>query len=291
MKVFVTGASGFIGSAIVQELLHAGHTVTGLARSAASAEAIRQQGAAAVMGDLENPDILKQAAASADGVIHTAFIHDFNEYAKANDTDKAAIMAIGEALEETSKPFIITAGILGLPNTTGMITEKDAAKNSPRSSEATGLALTQKGIHTSVVRLPPSVHDKGDKGFVPFIIQQARKHGVSAYPGVGDNRWPAVHRLDAARVFRLALEKGAKGALYNAVGETGVTTQSIAGIIGKQLNLPVTSLTGESLAKHFEWMNFFIGFDSPASSFITQEELNWKPVHITLQEDMERHYF
>ncbi|ANE51939.1 SDR family oxidoreductase [Flavisolibacter tropicus] len=291
MKVFVTGASGFIGSAVVKELISAGHQVIGLARTDSSAKTISDADADVLMGSLEDLDILKQGASQADGVIHTAFIHDFTQYAKANEADTAAINAMGEALMGTSKPLVVTAGILGLPSINGIITEDSAAQNSPRSSEATAMALAEKGVNASVVRLPPSVHDKGDKGFVPFIIQQARKNGVSAYPGEGNNRWPAVHRLDAAKVFQLAVEKGAKGALYNVIGDRGIEVKRIAELIGTKLNLPVASLVGEEAREHFEWMVGFIGFDSPATSFKTQERLGWKPTHIGLLEDMQQNYF
>ncbi|RFS14224.1 SDR family oxidoreductase [Emticicia sp. C21] len=291
MKVFVTGASGFIGSAVVKELIEAGHEVTGLARSEASAKAIREAGANVLIGGLEDIDVLKQGASQADGIIHTAFIHDFTQYAKAAETDKAAIHAMGEAISGTNKPLIVTAGILGLPKTGEYITEESHAINSPRGSEAAALALATQGINASVIRLPPSVHDKGDKGFVPFIINQAQKNGVSAYPAYGLNHWPAVHRLDAANLFRLALEKAEKGALYNAIGETGIEIKAIAELIGKKLNLPVASIEGEALATHFEWMSRFIGFDSPATGFKTQEALGWRPSHANLLEDMSENYF
>ncbi|GAB3517143.1 SDR family oxidoreductase [Emticicia fontis] len=291
MKVFVTGASGFIGSAIVKELLNAGHEVKGLARNEASAKAIGEAGAEVLQGGLEDIDILKKGASEADGVIHTAFIHDFTQYAKANDTDKAAIIAMGEAIKGTDKPLIVTAGILGLPKNGGYITEESLAVNSPRSSETTALVLAAQGINVSVVRLPPSVHDKGDKGFVPFIIYMAQKNGVSAYPADGLNHWPAVHRLDAARLFCLALEKSQKGALYNAIGESGIEVKAIAELIGQKLNLPVASLEGEELTTHFEWMSRFIGFDSPATGLKTQEALGWKPANLGLLEDVSENYF
>lgn len=291
MKLFVTGASGFIGSALVKELLDAGHQVTGLARSEASAKAIRDAGAAVLLGDLEDLTVLRQGAAAADGVIHTAFVHDFTQYAKANDTDKAAINAMCEALAGTARPIVVTAGILGLPPVNGIITEESKAQNARRSSEATAMEWAGKGVNASVVRLPPSVHDKGDKGFVPFIIRQARRQGVSAYPGEGANRWPAVHRLDAAKLFRLAAEAAAKGALYNAIGDEGIEVRTIAERIGKKLDVPVASVSGEEIAKHFDWMAGFIGFDSPASGLGTQERLGWRPVQIGLLEDLERNYF
>lgn len=291
MKVFVTGASGFIGSAVVKELINTGHKVIGLARSEASAKSISEAGADVLSGTLEDLQILKQGASRADGVIHTAFIHDFTRYAKANDTDKAAINAIGETLKGTDKPLIVTAGILGLPKTGGFVTEASINQHGPRSSEAVALKLAEDGINASVVRLPPSVHGKGDKGFVPFIIGQARKNGMSAYPNDGSNQWPAVHRFDAAKLFHLALEKAQKGALYNAIGETGIRVKSIAELIGKKLSLPVVPVTGDDIVKHFEWMSGFIGFDSAATALQTQQQLGWKPGGIGLLDDVAENYF
>ena len=291
MNVFVTGASGFIGSAVVRELIDAGHQVIGLARTTDSARTISNAGAAVLMGSLEDLGILKQGASQAEGVIHTAFIHDFNQYAKANEADKAALKAMGEALTGTNKPIVVTAGILGLPAINGHVSEDSVSQNSPRSSEATARMLAEQGVNASVIRLPPSVHDRGDKGFIPFIIHQARKNGLSAYPGNGNNRWPAVHRLDAAKAFRLAVEKGTKGALYNAIGDSGIAVKKIAELIGEKLNLPVASLSGEEAIQHFEWMNRFIGFDSPATALKTQEQLGWKPTQIGLLDDLQKNYF
>lgn len=291
MKVFVTGASGFIGSAVTRELISAGHQVVGLARSGESAKKIQDTGAAILMGDLTDLEVLKQGALNADGVIHTGFFHDFAQYEKAAAIDQTAINTMGEALIGTDKPIVVSAGILGLPLHDGFVTEESAAKYSIRFSEAAALVLAEKGVNASVVRLSPSVHDKGDHGFMPFIIAQARKHGVSAYPGNGANRWSAVHRLDAAKLFRLATEKAAKGALYNAVGDTGIEIKKIAELIGERLNLPVVSLSEEETVKHFEWMNRFIVFDNPATSIKTQEQLGWQPQHVGLLEDMEQNYF
>lgn len=291
MKVFVTGASGFIGSAIVQELLAAGHEVIGLARSDESAKKISAAGGRVLNGSLDDLDSLKQGASAADGIIHTAFIHDFSQYTKAAETDKAAIEAMGEVLKGTSKPIVITGGIIGLPKTGGFITEADAAPAFPRASEAAAMALAAANVNASIIRLPPSVHDKGDKGFIPFIISQARTKGVSAYVGDGNNRWPAVHRLDAAHLFRLALEKGAKGSRYNAVGDEGIPIRVIADVIGRHLNLPVTSVSPDKAVEHFDWMGRFITFDAPATSYTTREQLRWEPTQAGLLEDMQQHYF
>lgn len=292
MKIFVTGASGFIGSAIVSELTGAGHQVVGLARSEQSAKKIIRTGAEVLLGSLEDLEILKQGAKSSDAVVHAGFFHDFTQFEKAAAMDKAAIEAMGEVLIGTSKPIVVTAGILGLPLIDGIITEESRLPQGfSRFSEATALALAEKGVNASVIRLAPSVHDKGDKGFVPFIIGQARKYGISAYPTDGNNRWTAVHRLDAAEAFRLAVEKPAKGALYNVVGDTGIEVKRIAELIGEKLNLPVVSLQEEEIAKHFEWMNGFITFDSPATNSKTQEQLAWKPRHIGLLEEMQQNYF
>ncbi|WP_420148370.1 SDR family oxidoreductase [Spirosoma sp.] len=291
MRVFVTGASGFIGSAIVQELIKAGHQVVGLARSEESAQSLTKAGANVLRGSLEDPDCLKKGAAAADGVIHTAFIHDFSNYLAAAETDKRAIEAIGSVLTGSERPLVVTGGILGIRTDGSLITEDDPAPGFPRASEAAAMSLAEKGVRASVIRLPPSVHDAGDYGFVPFIINTARKKGVSAYVGNGHNRWPAVHRLDAAHLFRLALEKGAAGARYNAIGDEGIPVREIAEVIGKQLNLPVDSITPEDAAGHFDWMSRFIVFDSPATSLKTSQQLNWQPTHRGLIDDLNAGYY
>ncbi len=292
MKVFVTGASGFVGSAVVQELLQAGHQVVGLARSDASAKSLTDAGAEVLRGSLADVDSLQKGAKEADGVIHTAFIHDFSNYEAAAQTDKAAIEAIGAALVGTNCPFIVTGGTLGLKAShKDVVTEEDAAPPLPRASEATAISLVNDGVKASVIRLPPSVHDKGDKGFVPMLINVARAKGVSAYVGDGNNHWPAVHRLDAARLFRLALEKGTAGSRYNGIADGGIPVRELAEIIGKQLNLPVKSISPEEAAGHFTWMSRFIVLDSPATSTRTREELGWEPTHIGLIADMKENYF
>lgn len=297
MKVFVTGASGFIGSAIVKELMAAGHQVTGLARSEKSAKIIRAMGAGVAHGSLEDLEILEQNALQADGIIHAGFSHDFmisndiSQFPRAAEIDRTAINTMGEAIAGTHKPLVVTAGILGLPLINGQITEESIAENSLRASEATALKLAENGVHTSVIRLAPSVHDTGDYGFVPFIISQARKNGISAYPGDGSNRWMGIHRLDAARLFRLALEKGMRGALYNGVEEESIGIKKLAELIGEKLNVPVQSVSGEELNKHFEWLSHFITMDCPVTNKKTKEQLNWQPLHISLIKDMEQNYF
>lgn len=292
MKVFITGANGFIGSAVVKELLAAGHEVEGLARSDESAKAIIDAGAKVLKGDLEDLEALKQGALQADGIIHTAFVRNYEQFSIANNIDKAAIQAMGEAIEGTGKVMLVTTGMLGTPKTDGFVTEADALPELPRSSEATAIALAEKGINVSVVRLSPSVHDKGDRNFIPFMIRQAIKNGVAAYVGDGNNRWPAVHRLDAAHLFRLALEKGAKGQRYNAVADEGITIREIAEVIAEKMDLPLKPLlTEEEVTAHFEWLSWFVGFDSPATSYKTQEILGWKPTHLGLLDDIRENYF
>jgi len=297
MKIFVTGASGFIGSEIVKDLISAGHEVTGLARSEQSAKKISGLGAASLQADLTDLAILQQAAAEADGVIHTAFVHDFMQtgdfasFAAAAATDKAAILAMGAALKNTTKPVVVTAGILGLPLIDGYITEDSHFPSTAfRASETAAMELAGKGIHASVIRLAPSVHDKGDAGFIPFIIGRARQLQLSAYPAGGDIRWTAVHRKDAARAFRLAVEKANKGARYNVIAENGITLKSIATLIGEKLNLPVAAVAGEELQKHFDWMGRFIASDSPATNVKTKQALGWEPSGIGLREDMQQNY-
>ncbi|MEA5129826.1 MAG: hypothetical protein VB074_16745 [Proteiniphilum sp.] len=199
---------------------------------------------------------------------------------------------MGEAIEGTGKVMLVTTGMLGTPKTDGFVTEADALPELPRSSEATAIALAEKGINVSVVRLSPSVHDKGDRNFIPFMIRQGIKNGVAAYVGDGNNRWPAIHRLDAAHLFRLALEKGAKGQRYNAVADEGITIREIAEVIAEKMNLPLKPLlTEEEVTAHFEWLSWFVGFDSPATSYKTQEILEWTPTHIGLLDDMRENYF
>ncbi len=265
----------------------------GLARSDAAAKSLIDAGAKAHRGDLRDLDSLRIATAMSDGVIHCAFIHDFNNYGPSAEADIRAIETMGEALADSrNRPFIVTSGSLIVQAQNGLATEDDAPKpDFPRKSEQSALALAERGVSASVVRLPPSVHGDGDHGFVPMIIGVAREKGVSAYVGDGCDRWPAVHRLDAARLYRLALEKGAVGARYHAIGDQGVPTKDIAEVIGRRLNVPVVSKSRDEAADHFGWMAMFFGVDAPASCAKTQQELGWRATQPGLLADMERSYF
>jgi len=293
MRVFVTGATGFIGSAVVEELINAGHQVLGLARSDAAAKSLAAAGAEVHRGSLEDPESLRSGAAAADGVIHTAFIHDFANYGPAAEADRRAIETLGGAFAGSDRPLIVTSGTLLVQRQGSLATEEDAHNpNFPRKSEEVGLALAAGGVRASVLRLPPSVHGNGDHGFVPRLISIAREKGVSAYIGDGLNRWPAVHRLDAAHLYRLVLEKGTAGASYHGVADEGVPTREIAEAIGRGLNVPVVSKSQEAAADHFGWIARFFGIDGPASSALTQERLGWRPVQPGLIADLNaEHYF
>ena len=290
MRVFVTGATGFVGSAVVQELIAAGHEVLGLTRSEAGAAALRAAGAAVHHGSLEDLDSLHRGAADSDGVIHTAFIHDFSQYAASCERDRIAIEALGDALRGSTRPLLVTAGLLGLAQGRPAIeTDVPHAVSDavPRASEQTALALAAQGVHASVVRLPPSVHGEGDHGFVPMLIGFAREKGVSAWIGDGANLWSSVHRVDAARLYRLALERGARGEKYHAVAEQGVPFREIAAVIGRRLGVPALGKPAQEAAAHFGWFTLFAGMEAAAGSAWTREVLGWVPAQGTLLEDVD----
>jgi len=294
MRVFVTGATGFIGSAIVQELIAAGHQVLGLARSDASAGALAQIGVEAHRGDLSDTESLAAGARACDGVIHTAFIHDFSQFEANVETDRRAVEALAGALEGSDKPLVIASGTLMVAHA-HPATERDAPMSlaMPRAaSEATVLAAARRGVRGSVVRLPPTVHGAGDHGFVPRLIAAAREKGVSPYVGDGENRWPAVHRLDAARLFHLALERAEPGSRLHAAAEEGIPMRTIAQAIGQGLGVPVRSLAGEEAPAHFGFLAAFVAMDNPTSSALTRQTLRWDPREAGLLTDMgESGYF
>lgn len=314
MRVFVTGATGFIGSAVVQELVAAGHTVIGLARNAKAAQALASAGALAHRGTLDDPASLRAGAAQADGALHLAFIHGFHGMtpgqrlrvlfggwpggiaarfgAVITETDRRAIDALGEAFEGSGRPLVATFGTMGLVPS-GRMGEND--RPDPRSpgaaraaSEEVVLGWAARGVRACIVRLPPSVHGDGDTGLVPRLIRTARKKGFSAYVGEGANRWSAVHRRDAARLFRMVLEKGESGARYHGVAEEGVPFRDIATIIGNRLGVPVVGKTPKEAERVFSWLTPFVAADNPASSVLTRDRLGWQPREPDLLADLDR---
>ena len=286
MRVFVTGATGFVGSAVVAELLASGHEVLGLARSDASAAQLAQMGADVLRGTIQDHDALRRGASEADGVAHLAFNHDFSKFAQNVADDAGAIETIGTALEGSGRPLIVTSG-LALQPAGPIATESDnPGPHFPRRSEAAAAAAAAKGVRASAVRLPPSTHGKGDHGFVPTLINIAREKGVAAYVGDGENRWSATHRADAARVFRLALERGGEGGPFHAVAEESIPFRQIAEAIGKGLNLPVVSVAPNEAEAHFGWFAAFAAMDLAASSARTRALLDWTPTQPGLLADM-----
>lgn len=292
MHVFVTGASGFIGSAVLQELLSAGHTVTGLVRSDSAAAALEAKGAKASRGSLEDIDSIKRGASESDGVIHLAFNHDFTKFVENAQAERVAIEALGEVLAGSNRPLICASGTMMLPRgvlgTEYMGPESTSFPNPRAGNEELLVSLASKGVRSAAIRLSPTVHGEDDHGFIYRITQMARAKGVSAYVGDGLNHWPAVHRFDAARLFRLALEKGEAGARYHAVDEEGVPFKDIAEAIGKSLGVPTVSKTGEEVSAHFAgFMAHVVGADNRASSKKTQEQLGWTPTGPKLLADIE----
>lgn len=295
MKVFVTGATGFVGAALVADLLASGHQVLGLARSDEAARQVTAAGGVAHRGDLRDVESLQAGAEAADGVIHTGFIHDFSRFTDMCEVDARAIEAMGRALTLSGKPMVVAAGVAFVANGR-LATEADGgpapSEAYPRRTEQAAASVYEIGGHASVVRLAPSVHGRGDHGFVPMLISIARQKGFSAFIEDGSNRWAAISRPDAASLFRLALERGVAGATYHGVAEQGVAFRDIAVAIGKGLGLPVRSLTKEDAASHFGWFTGFASADCPASSDWTQAQLGWAPRGTTLLSDLsEPHYF
>ena len=291
MRIFLTGATGFIGSKIIPELRQAGHQVLGLTRSDAGAKQLTAAGAEVHRGDLEDPTTLRRGASSADAVIHCAFDHDFSRFVENCQKDKRNIEAIGEALVGSKRPLIVTSGTgMGSRGPGELASEDvfDASHANPRKiSEETGAAVAARGVNVSYVRLP-QVHDTKKQGLISPLIEISRAKGRVAYVGEGKNRWPAAHVSDVARLYRLAIERAEPGARYNAVGEEGVTAKDISEALGRSLKLPVVSLTGDEVAAHFGWMAMFAGVDMPASNAITRKKLGWTPVGPGLIADLDR---
>ncbi|TPL43097.1 SDR family oxidoreductase [Mesorhizobium sp. B2-4-6] len=315
MRVFVTGATGWIGSAVVKELVSAGHQVTGLTTTADGAERLKKLGAKARVGRLAQHDLLRDAAARCDAVIHTAFIHDLSHMSLTTrlrlfagalnggivasflrilaETESGAILALGSGLEGSGRPLVVTSGVAFLPQGKISTESDDHMSDSPNRSfsEAAALSLIARGVRSSIIRLAPTVHGFGDRGFAAQIIAAARKKGVSPYIDSGANRWAAVHRLDAAKLFRLALEKGVSGAKYHGVGEVGIPFRDIASLIATRLRLPAVGIPAAKAAKHFGILSNFVGLDNPASSEWTRQALGWVPEQESLLADMDAHYF
>ena len=289
MRIFVTGAPGFIGSRLVPELIQAGHRVLGLTRSEVGAQALRAAGAEVKHGNIEDLDSLRDGAAKSDGVIHLAFNHDFSQFQKNVDDDRKAIEAMGEVLLGSNRPFVITSGTAIASNIDGKPSTEDgptASWNPRAASELAVKELTARGINTSVVRLP-QVHDTRKQGLIPYVHAVAREKRLSAYIGDGSNRWPAAHVSDVARLYRLAFEKAEAGAIYHAVDEEGISMKAIAEALGRGLKIPVVSIKPEDAEAHFGWLARFAGHDMPSSGALTQQKLNWKPIGPDLITDLD----
>jgi nucleoside-diphosphate-sugar epimerase len=291
MHIYVTGATGWVGSAVVDELLRAGHTVTGLARSDAGAAALAAKGASVHRGSLEDLASLCAPVPAADGVIHTAFNHDFSRFAENAAVERAAIDALGAALAGSQRPLVVTSGIAVIAPGR-VVTEDDVRDPSahafPRDPESAAARWVDRGVRVAIVRLAPSVHGTGDHGFIPILISIARQHGIAAYVGDGANRWPGVHRLDAARLYRLAIEREAAHAVYHAIDEEGVPMRDIADVIARRLSIPAVSQDATDAQAHFGWFAPFVGLDAPASNAKTQQVLGWRPVEPGLIADLDR---
>lgn len=296
MRVFVTGASGWIGSAVVPELTAAGHAVVGLARSDDAAAAVAAAGAEVRRGSLDDLGSLRAGAEDADAVVHLAFKHDFSDYAAAGRTERAAVETIGAALQGSGRPFLVASGVAGAGDGR-VLTERDVSPfvgaDTPRGGgERLALDLAEQGVRPVALRFAPTVHGEGDHGFTARLVRIARERGVAGYVGDGANRWPAVHRLDAARLVGLALEQAPAGSRVHAVAEEGIPTREIAEAIGRHLGVPVVSIAPEQAAGHFGWLGAFFALDIRASSTLTRELLGWTPTHPGLIEDLDAgHYF
>lgn len=289
MRVFVTGATGFVGSAVVRDLIAAGHSVLGLARSDAGAASLAAMGAEVHRGSLEDHASLRSGAAGSDGVLHLGFNHDFSKFLDNCELDRRAILALGEELRGSDRPLIVTSGVALLAPGRLATEDDESAHHFPRVSESTALSLP--GVRAAVVRLPPTTHGEGDHGFVPRLIAIAREKGAAAYISQGMNRWPAAHRVDAARIYRLALEQGATAPRYHAIAEEGIPFKTIAEVIGKRLGLPVVSKSQDEAAGHFGWFAQFAGVDVPTSSAKTRAALGWAPKEKGLIEDLDQPYY
>ena len=291
MRVFVTGANGFVGSAIVEDLIQAGHQVLGLARSDAASDALKQLGAQVHRGDLTNLESLAAGALASEGVIHTAYNHDFSQFAAAGEMDRRAVEVLGTALAGSDRPLVITSAVGLLSPGRPTTEDDDGDPNGPGAiripSEEKALASSSQGVRSSIIRLPPTVHDRSKQGLATRLIGLARQTGVSAYVGEGVNRWPAVHRLDAAHLFRLALEKGAAGSRYHAIAEEEIQVREIAEAIGRMLKVPVAAISPDKAAEHFGFLAYFVNADFQASSARTKKALRWNPTHPGLIADLE----